>query len=89
VLHVHDGRVTGIVEKPKVTDVISTGMYAVQASALSLIPEEKFFDMPDLANALLAGGRGVGAYALRGEWLAIQRIEQLEEAGRMVAERRT
>jgi NDP-sugar pyrophosphorylase family protein len=55
---------------------------------LALIPEETFFDMPDLANALLARGRSVAAWPFTGEWLAIQRIEQLEEAGRMLAERR-
>lgn len=88
VLHVEDGRVTGIAEKPAVVDTVSTGMYALQPDTLALIPEETYFDMPDLVNALLANGRSVGAWAFRGEWLAIQRIEQLEEAGRMIAERR-
>jgi NDP-sugar pyrophosphorylase family protein len=88
VLQVQDGRVTGIVEKPTVVDTVSTGIYAIQPSVLALIPEETFFDMPDLANALLAQGRNVAAWPFRGEWLAIQRIEQLEEAGRMLAERR-
>jgi NDP-sugar pyrophosphorylase family protein len=87
VLQVQDGRITGIVEKPAVTDTVSAGIYAVQPSALALIPEDTFFDMPDLANALLAGVRGVGAFPIAGEWLAIDRIEQLEDAGRMMAER--
>jgi NDP-sugar pyrophosphorylase family protein len=87
VLQVQGGRVTGIVEKPAVTDTVSAGIYAVQPSALALIPEDTFFDMPDLANALLAGVRGVGAFPIAGEWLAIDRIEQLEDAGRMMAER--
>jgi NDP-sugar pyrophosphorylase family protein len=88
VLQVRDGRITGIVEKPRVTDTVSAGIYAVQPAALTLIPEDTFFDMPDLANALLARGGSVGAWPLEGEWLAIDRIEQLEDAGRMIAERR-
>ncbi|MEX2226649.1 MAG: sugar phosphate nucleotidyltransferase [Dehalococcoidia bacterium] len=88
VLRVTDGEVTGIMEKPTVTDTVSTGMYAIQPSALSLIPEEKYFDMPDLVNALLAERRSVGAWPFHGEWLAIQRMEQLDEASRMLAERR-
>lgn len=88
VLQVQDGRITGIIEKPAVTDTVSAGIYAVQPSALALIPEDTFFDMPDLANALLAAGRGVGAFPIAGEWLAIDRIEQLEDAGRMMAERK-
>ncbi|MBI5290225.1 MAG: NTP transferase domain-containing protein [Chloroflexi bacterium] len=87
VIQVQDGRVTGIVEKPSVTDTVSAGIYAVQPSALDLIPKDEFVDIPDLINRLLAGGRPVGAYRFDGEWLAIDRIEQLEDAARLLAER--
>jgi NDP-sugar pyrophosphorylase family protein len=80
-------RVTGIVEKPAVTDVVSAGIYALQPSALDVIPRDAFFDMPDLVNRLLEAGRSVGAYCFDGEWLAIDRIEQLEDAARLLAER--
>lgn len=87
VVQVDDGRVTGIVEKPVEADVVSAGIYAIQPSALELIPADTFFDMPDLVNALLARGRGVGAYQFSDEWLAIDRLEQLEDAARLLAER--
>jgi NDP-sugar pyrophosphorylase family protein len=87
VIQVEDGRIVGIMEKPSVVDTISAGIYAVRPSALELIPAGEFFDMPDLANRLLEAGRRVGAYAFDGEWLAIDRIEQLEDAARMLAER--
>ena len=87
VIQVEDGRITGIVEKPSVTDTVSAGIYAIQPSALDVIPAGEFFDIPDLINRLLAAGRSVGAYAFGGEWLAIDRIEQLEDATRLVAER--
>lgn len=87
VIQVEDGRITGIVEKPSVTDTVSAGIYAIQPSALDVIPADEFFDIPDLINRLLAAGRSVGAYAFDGEWLAIDRIEQLEDATRLVAER--
>jgi NDP-sugar pyrophosphorylase family protein len=87
VVQVDDGRVTGIVEKPVEADVVSAGIYAIQPSALDLIPADTFFDMPDLVNALLARGRGVGAYQFSDEWLAIDRLEQLEDAARLLAER--
>ena len=82
-----DGRITGIVEKPSVTDTVSAGIYAIQPAALDLIPRGEFFDMPDLVNKLLAAGRPVGAYPFDGQWLAIDRIEQLEDAARILAER--
>jgi NDP-sugar pyrophosphorylase family protein len=87
VLKLDGERVTGIVEKPAVSDVVSAGIYAIQPSALDVMPADGFFDMPDLVNALLAQGRRVGAYQFAGEWLAIDRLEQLEDAARMIAER--
>jgi NDP-sugar pyrophosphorylase family protein len=87
VIQVEGERITGIVEKPVETDVVSAGIYAVQPGALDLVPSDAFFDMPDLANRLIATGRGVGSYRFADAWLAIDRIEQLEDAGRMVAER--
>lgn len=87
VIQVEEGRITGIMEKPSVVDTISAGIYAVRPSALDVIPSGEFFDIPDLMNRLLEAGRQVGAYAFDGEWLAIDRIEQLEDAARLLAER--
>jgi len=87
VLQLDGQRVIGIVEKPAVTDIVSAGIYAIQPSALDVIPDDSFFDMPDLVNKLLPDSRTVGAYHFVGEWLAIDRLEQLEDAGRMIAER--
>ena len=87
VLQLQGDRITGIVEKPAVTDTVSAGIYALQPTALQFVPSGQFFDMPDLVNALLAAGKSVGAYPFEGEWLAIDRIEHLEDAARLLAER--
>ena len=87
VIQLEGDRVSGVVEKPSVTDTVSAGIYAIDRAALDLVPRASFFDMPDLANALIAAGRRVGAYSFDGEWLAIDRIEQLEDAARLLAER--
>jgi len=87
VIQTEGDRVTGIVEKPAVTDTISAGVYALRPSALALIPAGRFFDVPDLVNALAAAGKRVGAWRHDGEWLAIDRMEQLEDAARLLAER--
>lgn len=80
-------RITGIVEKPTETDTVSAGVYALSASALARVPSGRAFDMPDLANVIIAAGGAVGSYAFDGEWMAIDRIEHLEDAGRILAER--
>ena len=87
VIQLEGDRVTAIVEKPAVTDTISAGVYAMRPKALTAIPGGRSFDMPDLINALLADGRRVGVFPHAGEWLAIDRLEQLEDAARIVAEK--
>lgn len=87
VIDVDGARITGIREKPSVTDVVSAGIYAIEPTALDVVPEGKFFDIPDMVNALVAAGRPVGAFNFTDEWIAIDRIEQLEDAARLIAER--
>jgi NDP-sugar pyrophosphorylase family protein len=87
VIQVSEGRITAIIEKPEATDTVSAGVYVIEPRVLSHIPAGRFFDMPDLVNAVVAAGGRAGAYAFDGEWLAIDRIEQLEDAARLIAER--
>jgi NDP-sugar pyrophosphorylase family protein len=87
VVQLDGGKITGIVEKPAVTDTVSAGIYAVDPAALAYVPHDRFFDMPDLVNALAADGKRVGAYPFDGEWIAIDRIEQLEDATRLIEKR--
>lgn len=87
VIQLDGDRITGITEKPIVTDTVSAGIYAIETGALDLIPSGVFFDMPDLVNALLGAGSPVGAYPFDDDWLAIDGLDQLEDAARMLAER--
>ncbi len=87
VIQLEGDRVAGIVEKPVVIDTVSAGIYAIEPPVLDLIPDGVFFDMPDLVNALLAAGRRVGGFPFDGAWLAIDGLDQLEDATRMLAER--
>jgi NDP-sugar pyrophosphorylase family protein len=87
VIDVDGERIRRIVEKPTDSDIVSAGIYAVQPSALDVIPHDTFFDIPDMVNRLLEQGRSVGAYQFDDAWIAIDGIEQLEDAGRLIAER--
>ena len=80
-------RVTRIEEKPTESDLVSAGIYILTRPVLDLVPSDRFFDMPDLVNALLAEKRSVGAYYFDDPWLAIDGMEQLEDAARIIAER--
>jgi NDP-sugar pyrophosphorylase family protein len=73
-------RVFSYEEKPEMTWNVSMGIYAIEPSALSVIPPEGPFDFPDLVTALLDGGQRVGAFVHEGLWLDIGRHEDYENA---------
>ena len=87
VIRTDGDRIVEIVEKPIETDTVSAGIYVITPEALARVPAGRFFDMPDLVNACIAAGSAVGSFLFVGEWLSIDRPEQLEDAGRILAER--
>jgi NDP-sugar pyrophosphorylase family protein len=84
VIQLDGDRITSIVEKPTVTDTVNAGVYVFRWSALDLIPGGRAYEIPDLLNAAAASGQRVVAYPFAGEWLAIDRMEQLTDAARIV-----
>ncbi|MGH8994690.1 MAG: sugar phosphate nucleotidyltransferase [Acidimicrobiales bacterium] len=83
VIQLEGDRITGIVEKPAVTDTVNAGVYVFKWSALDLIPDG-FYEIPDLLNEAAASGRRVIAYPFAGHWLAIDRVDQLKDAADFV-----
>ena len=87
VIQLDGDRITSIVEKPAVTDTVNAGIYVFRWSALDLIPEGRPYEMPDLLNEAATKGHKVVAYPFPGAWLAIDSMEQLTEATRIVGEK--
>lgn len=86
VLQLDGSRVRGVVEKPSSTHQVSAGIYALQPSAFEAVQDGEYVDMPDLIERLVAAGREVGAYCFDGEWLAVEQVEQLQDARRQMIE---
>ncbi|HEY8216840.1 MAG TPA: sugar phosphate nucleotidyltransferase [Acidimicrobiia bacterium] len=84
VVELDGDRITGIVEKPAVTDTVNAGIYVFRWSTLDLITPGSPYEIPHLVNVAATSGRRVGAYPFDGFWLAIDRLDQLEDAARMV-----
>lgn len=68
-----NGCVKKYIEKPPLDYRVSMGIYALRADALSYIPENRYFDLPDLVKALLAAGEKISLYPFDGYWLDIGR----------------
>jgi len=86
VLDISGGAILGVVEKPQYAYSISAGIYALRPAALSFVPSGAFFTVPDLIQALIAAGQRVDAYALEAPWIGLDRIENFEDALKVLAE---
>jgi NDP-mannose synthase len=73
-------RVYKYTEKPRTTSTVSMGIYVLEPEALDYIPEEGYFDFPDLVKALLRAREPVGALRFEGLWFDIGRRDDYEEA---------
>jgi NDP-mannose synthase len=73
-------RVTAYEEKPELPSLVSMGIYVMEPRAIEYVPQDSYFDFPDLVHALLAGGEQVGAYVHEGPWFDIGRHEDYELA---------
>jgi NDP-mannose synthase len=73
-------RVRGFEEKPEIVSPVSMGIYVMEPDVLDYIPKGRYFDFPDLVQALLAAEERVGAYVFDGLWFDIGRQEDYERA---------
>jgi NDP-sugar pyrophosphorylase family protein len=78
VLTLDGDEVAGVVEKPRVNYHVSSGIYVLKGSALARIPDDAFFTIPDLIQAVRAAGGRVGAYAIREYWQGVEDMGHIE-----------
>jgi NDP-sugar pyrophosphorylase family protein len=86
VLDIAEGAIRGVVEKPQYRHSISAGIYAMRPAAIKFIPDGAFFTVPDLIQALIAAGERVEAHELEGSWIGLDRVEDFEEALKIVGD---
>jgi len=80
VIESDDGRLTAITEKPTHKSQVNAGIYLLNPDIKNYIPRNEYFDMPELFNKIIAGGKKAGVFALRDYWIDIGRQEELEKA---------
>lgn len=78
-----DGVVLGMTEKPSLSYFVNTGMYVVNPEYIDWIPDNTFYHMTDLVDALLQAGKQVGMYPVSedsfldmGEFDEMRRMEE-------------
>jgi len=70
----------GISEKPRHRFFVNAGIYVLTPEALTLIPQDESFGMPQLFEALIAKGQKTVVFPLREYWLDIGQSHDLLQA---------
>lgn len=72
--------VKSMLEKPTHRSLVNAGIYALDSSALSLLPANSYCDMPTLLSLLMESGDPVSAFPIHEQWLDVGRPEDLTRA---------
>jgi dTDP-glucose pyrophosphorylase len=75
-----DNQVTSLKEKPKYTYYSNAGIYILNKRVLKMIPEQKFYDITDLMDKILAMNLKLVTYPINGYWLDIGKHEDFKKA---------
>lgn len=80
VLEFDGGLIKNFKEKPTYTYFSNGGIYLMKKEVVELIPKDDFFNATDLLEKLIAMGKKVVSYPLRGYWLDVGKHEDFEKA---------
>ncbi len=79
VVKTEEMQISSIEERPKLSFNISCGIYVVNPHILDLVPDDQFFDMPDLIRGAIKSGYKLFPYQIREQWVAIESLGDLTE----------
>lgn len=74
--------IVGYREKPRLSHLVSMGIYIFEPEVCAYVDEEQYLDFPDLITRLQEGGEKVAGYVFDGYWLDIGRPDDYERANR-------
>ena len=80
VIATEDQRMTGIEEKPTERYFVNAGIYVLEPETLDLVPENEFFDMPELFEALMDREAEATVFPVREYWQDVGQKEDFRRA---------
>ncbi|PWW37449.1 MULTISPECIES: nucleotidyltransferase family protein [Paenibacillus] len=80
VIKTSNDRLLSIVEKPIHKSFVNAGIYVLDPDILQYVPQNEFFDMPDLFKRAVNYEREVSAFPLREYWLDIGQVADYDKA---------
>ncbi|MDD3363417.1 MAG: nucleotidyltransferase family protein [Syntrophomonas sp.] len=80
VVTIDKNRLKNIEEKPVRSFFINAGLYVFNPGVLDYVPDDSYFDIPDLLKILLKNGKEIGIFPIREYWIDIGRFDDYERA---------
>lgn len=80
VIEIDGVSLVSIKEKPMHKSFVNAGIYILSPSAFTYIPDDKFFDMPELFEKIISENKQASVFPIREYWLDIGRVEDFERA---------
>ena len=80
VVQIEDHRIVSIDEKPTQRFFVNAGIYVFEPNILEHIPQNSYFDMPNLFKKLLDANCSTATFPIREYWLDIGRMEDFTRA---------
>lgn len=84
ILDLDGDNIKGLLEKPTYSYYANAGIYLMKRSVIEQIPENEFYNAPDLMDKLIANGQKVVRYPLNATWVDIGSLSELKRAQEMV-----
>lgn len=74
------GNINEIQEKPQYTYLINTGMYVIEPEVLDDIPENTFYNLPDIVERYMESGVSVGVFPISEQsWMDMGQINEMKD----------
>jgi NDP-sugar pyrophosphorylase family protein len=86
VVEIDNNNIVKYTEKPKISYLVSMGVYVFEPEVLKYINPNEYLDFPDLIKRLLSKGETVKGYVYDGYWLDIGRPDDYERANKEIEE---
>lgn len=79
VVHANEGVLDHMEEKPELSFLCNAGMYVVNRDVLKLVPKNRFFQMPELIDAVQRRGEHVHVFPLWEKWVDAGSPEEFQQ----------
>ena len=80
VVNLDNEKIISIDEKPVHSFFVNAGIYLLDPECISLIPINKFYDMPSLFEELILNNKNIISFPLKGYWMDVGKISDYEKA---------